>query len=227
MPTSQDVVFATGEGDKWFERNRAKLDSFDPASDLPLKLVELFNLRPCATMEVGASNGCRLWAIHERYGSRVVAVEPSVSAIAAGRSRYPKIEFVNALASAIPLNVLFDLVIVNAVFHWIGRANLLTSIAEIDRLVMDGGFLVIGDFAPSQATRVPYHHRLQGDVYTYKQNYAELFLASRLYHSVAFVLSDHGKNCAFVADTKDHDRWGVWLLRKTFEGNYVDAPNVA
>jgi len=226
MHASQDMVFATGEGDKWFGRNRAKLDSFDPASDLPLKLVELFSLRPRATMEVGAANGFRLWAIHERYGSRVVAVERSESAIADGRSRFPKIQFVNALANAIPLSVSFDLVILNAVFHWIGRANLLRSIAEIDRLLIDGGFLIIGDFAPSRATRVPYHHRLQQDVYTYKQNYADLFLASALYQSVAFLLSDHANKGALVADTSDHDRWGVWLLRKTLEGNYVDARHV-
>jgi SAM-dependent methyltransferase len=226
MRASQDVVFATGEGDKWFERNKAALDSFDPASDLPLKLVELFDIRPHATMEVGAANGRRLWAIHERYDCRVVAVEPSESAIASGRSRFPKIQFVNALANAIPLNDSFDLVILNAVFHWIGRANLLRSVAEVDRLLADGGFLIIGDFAPSRPTRVPYHHRLQQDVYTYKQNYADVFLASSLYHSVAFVLSDHAKKGALIPDTRDYDRWGVWLLRKTLEGNYVDARDV-
>jgi len=227
MRVSQDAVFASGEGDNWFERNRAKLDVFDPALDLPLKLVELFNLRPQAAMEVGAANGFRLSAIHERYGSSVVAVEPSEGAIADGQSRFPNIQFVNAVANAIPLNASFDLVILNAVFHWIARASLLRSIAEIDRLLIDGGFLIIGDFAPSQATRVPYHHRLQGDVYTYKQNYAEIFVASRLYRSVAFVSSDHAKNGVLVADTKDHDRWGAWLLCKTLEGNYADARDVS
>ena len=172
MQSSQDQIFVAFEGDKWFERNRDALERFDPESDFPLRLVELYHLRPYSVLEVGAANGYRLAAISERYGARVVAVEPSVEAIVDGETRFPDVEFVRGGASAIPLQELFDLIIVNFVFHWIDRTNLLRSVAEIDRLLVGGGFLIIGDFYPSNLTKVRYHHLSEEEVYTYKQNYA-------------------------------------------------------
>ena len=222
MQLSQDEVFATFEGDNWFERNKAGLERFDPEADFPVKLMELYRLRPRSVLEVGAANGFRLAAISERYGARVVAVEPSVEAIHDGETRFPNVEFVRGGASAIPLQELFDLIIVNFVLHWIDRANLLRSIAEVDRLLVDGGFLVIGDFYPSNLTRVPYHHLPGEKVYTYKQNYAATFLASGLYHPVCLVTGDHSSK-ALIGEVAEDDRIGVWLLRKMLQGHYVES----
>jgi SAM-dependent methyltransferase len=94
MPSSQDQIFAAFEGDRWFRRNKDALERFDPEADLPLKLMELYHLRPSSVLEIGAANGFRLAAISERYGARVVAVEPSVEAIVDGKARFPCVEFV-------------------------------------------------------------------------------------------------------------------------------------
>jgi len=82
----QDQIFATFEGDRCFERNKDALERFDPEADFPLKLMQLYRLRPRNVLEVGAANGYRLAAISERYDARVVAIEPSVGAILDGKT---------------------------------------------------------------------------------------------------------------------------------------------
>jgi SAM-dependent methyltransferase len=224
MPYNQDETFAAFEGDRWFQRNRAALEAFNTETDLPVRLIELYQLQPRAVLEVGAANGARLAAIAERRGARVVAVELSVEAIRNGKSRFPRVEFVRGTASAIPVQELFDLVIVNFVFHWIDRSNLLRSVAEVDRLVVDGGFLIIGDFLPTNLTKVRYHHRPNNEIYTYKQNYAATFMACGIYRPVSLVTADHSSH-ALTADTTEEERVGAWLLRKSMQGRYVERPS--
>ncbi len=219
----QDEIFAAFEGDKWFERNKAALEQFDPKADFPLALMEMYRLRPRAVLELGAANGVRLAAIQKHYGSRVVALEPSAEAILNGEAKFPSVEFVRGTADAIPLRQLFELVIVNFAFHWIDRAKLLGSVAEIDRVLTDGGFLIIGDFYPTNLTKVRYHHLPDQNVYTYKQNYAATFLASGLYHQVCLVTGDHSSK-TLSGEVEENERFGVWLLRKTLGGHYVEGP---
>jgi SAM-dependent methyltransferase len=208
------------EGDRWFERNRAALSRFDAGADLPMKLIDLYGLRPESVLEIGAANGFRLAAIHTRTAARVVGVEPSAQAILEGKASYPFVSFVRALAYAVPLRQRFDLVIVHFVFHWIDRAKLMASIGETDRLVGDGGFLIVGDFHPANRWRVPYHHLAGDAVQTYKQNYAEPFLACGLYHPVGLLSADHETKKLDPAAGED-ERISAWLLRKEMRGHYV------
>ncbi len=154
MGRSQDDIFADFEGDRWFQRNRSLIAAFDSERDLPLKLLELYGLRPKSVLEVGAANGFRLAAISRMLDARVVALEPSSEARADGITRFPEVEFVAGHAAAIPLRESFDLVIVDFVFHWVDRRVLAKSAAEIDRVVADGGCLIVGDFFPSNRIRV-------------------------------------------------------------------------
>lgn len=221
MQPSQDQIFAAFEADRWFARNKEVLEACDPEKDPPLKLISLYQLKPQKVLEVGAVNGFRLAAISERYGARVVALELSAEAIADGKSRFARVEFVRGVAHAIPVKEAFDLVIVNFVFRWIDRANLLRAVTEIDRLLVDGGFLIIGDFYPSKLIKVPYHHLTEEEVYTYKQNYAATFLASGLYHPVCLLTGDHASK-ALVPEVDEDERIGVWLLRKKLNESYIE-----
>ena len=219
--TDQDRIFATSEGDRWFRRNVAALERFDPATDLPMRLLALYDLRPRRVVEVGASNGTRLAVIRARYGSEVVAVEPSAAAAEDGRSRHGGVKFVRATADALPFRVVFDVVIVNFVFHWIDRANLLRAMSEIDHVLVDGGFLIIGDFRPFGNQRVRYHHLPDEEVFTYKQDYAAVFTGSGLYQPVCSLTADHASGDLLPA-VDGHHRIGVALLRKRLTSYYAD-----
>jgi len=216
----QDNVFLDSEGDRWFARNRGALQAFDAGADLPLRLLSLYDLRPERVLEIGAANGFRLAEIQRRTGARAVAVEPSAQAINDGRNEFPSIQFIRGTAHSIPLEDVFDLVIVNFVFHWIDRSSLLRSVAETDRLVRDGGWLMIGDFYPANRMRVRYHHLEDKKIFTFKQNYAETFLASGLYHSVALLTADHGAK-RLEATVGESERIGVWLLQKSLTEHFV------
>ena len=219
---TQDKIFARSEGNCWFERNRSALQTFNPADDMPFKLMDLYELRPRCALEIGAANGVRLAAIQRRFGARVVAVELSQEAVEDGKSRFPLVTFVRGTASSVPVQEMFDLVIVNFVFHWIDRLNLLRTVAEVDRLLHDGGFLIIGDFYPSNRRQVPYHHLPAGAVQTYKQNYAEVFLSSGLYHPVCLMTAHHASKKP-DGEVSDGERIGTWLLRKELQRHYISS----
>jgi len=223
VQTSQDEIFLASEGDQWFVRNKAALAEFDPASDGPIRLMELYRLRPRRVLEVGASNGVRLAAVAERYQARVVAVEPSQEAVLDGQKRYPHVAFCQGVAHAIPLHEQFDLIIVNFVFHWIDRQHLLSSVAEIDRLLSDGGSLIIGDFFPTNLTKVHYHHLPKQHLFTFKQDYSAMFLVSGLYRCVATLSADHGGHGSLHAESSEETRIAHWLLRKDISNLYGES----
>ncbi len=209
----QRETFAATEADRWFSRNQAALADRAPESDLPLRLLELYNLAPPRVLEIGAANGWRLAEIaRQGRATRVVAVEPSTAAIADGSARFPAVEFHQGVVTATGLREQFDLVIVHYVLHWVDRGELLQAVAEVDRLVADGGYLLVGDFSPDALTRVRYHHRPDLSLFTWKQPYGALWLASGLYAEIAMLTNHHGAGLEPAVD--DHDRGAVWLLRK-------------
>ncbi|MGH9463438.1 MAG: class I SAM-dependent methyltransferase [Vicinamibacteria bacterium] len=218
---SQDDLFGTFEGNNWFQRNHRVLERLDSGADLPSRLIEMYALRPNNVLEVGAANGYRLATIGERYGASTVAVEPSSQAIDDGQVRFPRVRFVRGLAHQIPLAESFDMVIVNFVFHWIDRCNLLKAVAEIDRLLCAGGLLIIGDFFPSNLVRTRYEHIADADVYTYKQDYASIFQASGLYRVVSLITGDHSSK-ALDSEVGEQERIGAWLLKKVPGERYIE-----
>jgi SAM-dependent methyltransferase len=215
----QHDAFVRGEADAWFRRNRAALTV---ESDLVLQLLDRCGLDGTAeVLEVGAANGYRLAALHRRHGCGVTAVEPSPSALADGRAQFPEIRYLQGVAHHLPdlEDGRFDLILVHFVMHWVDRAMLLRSVAEIDRVLKDGGHLVVGDFWPETPQRVKYHHLPNADVWTYKQDYPQLWLASNLYEEVASLTFDHGTRA--VSDTVDPGHRGrVTLLRKSLQAGY-------
>jgi SAM-dependent methyltransferase len=220
MPHNQTEIFADFEGDRWFGRNREALDAFDAANDPPLRVIELYDLRPRSVLEIGAANGFRVAEIARRHNARAVAVDVSKDAVREGKKRFPNVEFMCGAAHAVPLEKSFDLVIVNFVLHWVDRTVLLRTVAEIDRLLIDGGHLIIGDFHPANFLQVPYHHLAGDPVRTYKQNYAAPFVASGLYHAVGLLGGGHSAKTP-SATAGESERTGVWLLKKNLTGHYM------
>ena len=219
---TQDLVFAAGEGDRWFARNRSALADPDRvARDPILRVLELIALTPKDAIEIGAANGYRLAALTRRSGCRTTAVEISEDAIRDGRERYPEIEFLSGLTSDLPVESgrQFDLVIVSFVLHWVDRSTLLRSVAEIDRVVRPLGHLVIADFLPRAPERVDYHHLPGAGVWTYKQDYAEIFLVTRLYERAA-LLTYEADNWAWAVDVDPAHRCAVSVLRKVGDEGY-------
>lgn len=215
MPVSQDAVFVESEGDAWFRRNAAALSNHRPETDLPMRLIDMYDLKPKRVLEIGASNGYRVSWIQHRYQCYAAAVDASKAAIEDGERWYEFVEYYHGTADNTGIgNKTFDLVIVNYVLHWVGRDKLLSAIAEIDRLTAPGGYVLLGDFFPNVPMDVPYHHK--HGLMTYKRDYAAMLRASGLYQSVALITNAHG--AGLVPDAPDSERGCTWLLRKLAGG---------
>lgn len=186
--SKQEALFIKGEGDEWFKRNKSYIDSsYCIKNDIPLFLIKHYNLEPKKVLEVGCANGYRLGELKKIYNCDCLGIEPSEEAIADGKRLYPDLKFKCGTADSLPIDSedTFDLVIINFVFHWVSRETLLRVVAEIDKTLANGGYLIIGDFLPDYPVKNHYHHLPEESVYTYKLDYAKIFLSTGFYTMVA------------------------------------------
>jgi len=213
----QDKIFLEFEGDNWYERNKEALKA---NADFPLLLMELYNIKPNRVLEVGASNGYRLAKIHEKHDCEVYAVEPSEKAVNEGKANYSFIRFQRATVETMVYDRnFFDLVIVHSVFHWIDREALLASIANIDRVLKWGGYLIIGDFQVPLPIKRVYHHIKDRAVFTYKIDYKKIFLSTGFYKEIATLSLNHDTKL-MIGETSIENYFSVSLLRK--EDMYIE-----
>ena len=218
---NQDNIFLNSEGDNWFKRNMSALTGVHD-QDFVVNLIQLYNIAPENVLEIGASNGWRLNEISKIYDCNCVAIEPSELAIKAGMEKYPHVEFHRAVANELPFgdDRKFDLVIINFVFHWISREQLFKSVSEIDRMLSDGGLLIIGDFMPDSPNKVNYHHIKDKQMWTYKQDYTKLFTCSNIYKLIGH-MTGHHETKKYDPFVDDKSRMAVTLLKKDY-GNYPE-----
>jgi SAM-dependent methyltransferase len=218
-------LFQQSEGDAWFERNRAALGA--AGEDWPVRLLS--GLAPDSgirnVLELGCSSGWRLDLLRRRLASqgiRCVGVDASRGAVEYGRRQYPGLELHQGVLAQVPLTEAFDAVIVHFVLHWVDRATLAASIAEIDRLVRDGGYLCVGDFLPDFQQRRAYHHLPGAGVFTYKQDYAAIFESLGTYRTLSRVTFQHDDAAAPLAPAASDDRKVCTLLVKSLRGFYPE-----
>jgi SAM-dependent methyltransferase len=211
MGGSQKDIWFKSEGDNWFERNK---DYLGKKQDIILLLINFYNLKPETVVEIGCSNGYRLAALHERYGSKVIGVEPSEKAIEDGKERWHFIKFVKGMCETFELDESADLVIVNFVFHWISRDKLTICVAKIDEVLKEGGILILGDFGTENFIKRRYHHLPNENLFTYKQQYQNMFTSTGLYKEIAKIRFNHDTG-EITADIDDSNIGTISLLRKS------------
>lgn len=220
---AQERIFVTGEADHFFERNRRALTE-DRSDDPALRLALQIRPAPQQVVEVGAANGYRVAALIDRVGCTGTAIEPSMTALQDGMDHFPNVHFVQGTARELPLDdACADLVIINFVLHWLDRAVLLRSVAEADRILCDGGHLIVGDFLPPSPTRVRYHHVPDEGIWTYKQDYTAIFTSSLLYTTDATIRFDHATGAPASDATQPFDIAQVALLHKSLAASYPET----
>ena len=201
------------EGDNWFLRNK---DYLGKNFDIPLFLLELYSIKPKKVLEIGAANGYRLAKIYKRYNSDVIGIEPSQKAIQDGKKNYPFIKFFRNTCEKFNLQEKnFDLIIANFVFHWIYRENLYACVQKIDELLETDGYLIIGDFGTEYFFKRKYHHLKDGNFYTWKMPYWELFTKSGRYLEIAKLRFNHDTHR--LSSDINVDNMGTTVLLKKQE----------
>jgi SAM-dependent methyltransferase len=223
MVMQQDSVFLKGEGDSWFNRNAQGLENKKDKFDWPLYFLDLIedksNIK--TVVELGCSNGWRLGKLQEKYPDlQLSGIDPSLEAVESGRKQFPGINLQQGLLSDIPFDGAFDVAIVFGVFCWVDRQSLAKSIAEVDRVVKDNGFLIIGDFSPGYQQKRPYQHLAGNNVFTYKQDYPQTFTSLGIYHELAKFSNDYVKCNLGLQTPEPGMRWSCSILQKSLTGFY-------
>lgn len=213
---TQKEVFIAGEGDEWFERNRASLSANNPAVEL-LKQIELL---PKKILEVGCSNGFQLNRFREEFGCECFGVDPSPKAISDGLARFPGLNLATGTAENLQYeDGSFDTVILGFCLYLCDRKDLFKIACEANRVLQDKGTLAITDFCPPFPFKNRYSH-CEG-IYAYKMDYSKMFLWNPAYSEVAkFVYSHSGYE---LRDNPD-ERIATIILRKSEQGAFVEGP---
>ena len=225
---AQDNLFFEGEGDAWFRRNRMALNSKDKykSNDYPSRAITWIcsDQKLGSVLELGCSNGARLAFLKGELGDGIkfVGVDASLEAIEEGKLNFPNLELHHGLLNHVPLEASFDCVIVNFVLHWVDRAMLARSVAEIDRLVKEGGFLILGDFAVDFPQRRRYHHRQDAEVYTYKQDYSAIFKAMGSYSTLQRLTYNYDNPSLATLPLDGSNRAFCEIMTKSSRGLYPD-----
>ena len=223
VSVAQDAIFLNQEADAWFERNAAGATTAAPPEDRVLQALKHVKLpNQGVLLDVGGAAG-RLAAGFQReypeWACRVI--EPSAKAIAAGQVAFPQIEFCQGSITqpeGLSSTSVVDLVIVAGVFCLVDRSLLSRALCNVDLALKDGGFLVIADFDSPSLRANAYKH--QAGVYTYKQDYAEIFRQLGTYH-IIYRLSENLADLSSSDLTDTYDRqWVTTVLKKDIQGRY-------
>jgi ubiquinone/menaquinone biosynthesis C-methylase UbiE len=182
----QAQVFLDSEGDRWFERNAAKLGKHDPVS----AAIEHLRIKPENVLEIGSSNGWRLAALRDKYGCSVMGLDPSHAASEDAKKR--KVSVQTATAAAMPLRShAYDLVIYGFCLYLTDPEDWFRIAMEGDRVLADGGYLIVHDFDLTNARPFARRYEHCPDVLSYHVDFAQLWLAHPWYHRIEYLVAGH------------------------------------
>jgi ubiquinone/menaquinone biosynthesis C-methylase UbiE len=214
---SNKEFFLNSEGDAWFIRNpsdgrnnfihRISVDLLGSTIGVSKSVQRV--------LEVGCSDGRFLELILSELGCKSgVGVDPSKKAIAFAKDKLiSNAEFIEGSADSIPSgNSEFDLAVAGFFFYVVDRDLYFRVVAELDRVIKPGGFLLIIDFdsAAPRATR----YREEKDIYSYRNRNAEIFLSNGHYTLVSKVTLSH-KSTDFPLDPLE--RVSIQILHKELQ----------
>lgn len=222
MKNEQENIFEQGEGDNWFKRNKDYIKKSQ--DDWIENAIRKLDLKENASIiECGCSSGHRLARLKKIFpNSRVVGFDISKEAICYGKKEYNEIElYQHKISEEFDMGQ-YDVVICSFVLHWVDRQDLSKVISNIDKLVADGGILLIGDFLPDYNHRNKYKHLENEEVYTYKQNYGSIFESLGIYKEMAKLTFDHRNRKDKIASADNDNRVGLSILKKNIFDFYKE-----
>src|SRR5215475_3387322 len=138
----QSDLFLQGEGDAWHERNKDKARLPDPV----LNAIEACQLQPKTVLELGCGTGWRLIEIRDRYQTTHVSGYDA-SEKAMNERVLPNVFKDDAADCLKALTYIrkgfYDLVIFGFCLYLVDREDLMMIAAHTDRVLKDGGHIVI------------------------------------------------------------------------------------
>ncbi|WP_026751211.1 class I SAM-dependent methyltransferase [Sediminibacterium sp. C3] len=222
MESEQKNAFLKYEADKWFLRNSQAIKNYNSSKDEVINIIKEYNLEVNSVLELGSSAGYRLNAIKSLFPTKnLTGLEPSKLAIEYGQENYPSIHFVHGTADNLSClnDNSYDLVIVGFILYVIDRNLLLKVISEIDRVLKDGGVVILVDFFSEKPVKNSYEHIHDLQAFSFKQNYDEIFTSSKLYYLLDKSSFSHDNKIKDVSSDY-HNKYSISVLKKDLTASY-------
>jgi SAM-dependent methyltransferase len=214
----QRDVFSDSEGNNFFNRNKSEIAKPNPARDMTVERIShhLVRTGTCRVLEVGCASGANLNALNNVKPIEGFGIEPSSDAVRVGQQIFPNLNLKIGTADALPFDDGFmDVIWYGFCLYLVDRVFLHRVVAEADRVLKDGGLIVIHDFDPGAPSVRPYRHH--PGVNSYKMDYSAFFLCDPAY-SLVEKLSFTQFDAHWSEDVQQ--RLGLWLCRKNVKLGY-------
>jgi SAM-dependent methyltransferase len=202
----QNSIFLSSEGDAWYKRNQTHLTQINIAEEPDVSHI-LSSLLPFKDqidniLEIGCSSGLKLKKLCDVLDAKGVGIEPSEKAVMDGNAmKHDAVTLVQGAGDSLPFaDASFDLVNFAFCLYLFDRNTLLKSLAEADRVLKPGGYMVITDFDPGTQRKRAYSH-FPG-LFSYKQNYGSLYTSAGLYYLIGKKSFSH-RSPVFDADADE------------------------
>lgn len=209
MKTDQRDIFLSSEGNRWFERNKQVYSENN--EDKVFDFIKAQELTPKCALEIGCASGLRLHSLYNEFGSDGYGVDPSSFAIETGKKDYPHLNLSVATADSIDFEKdSFDLVILGFCLYLCDREDLFTIAAKVDKVLKNGGYIIIQDFLPPYPYKNKYSH-CEG-LYSYKFDHSKMFTWNPFYSMLATDVITHASR---ELRTEVDERVGISLLYKS------------
>ncbi|OUL58581.1 class I SAM-dependent methyltransferase [Pseudoalteromonas ulvae] len=212
----QKDIFLGSEGDAWYARNKAHYQNLPEGADALLDFVLQQQLSPKKVLEIGCANGRRLELFHKTFDADCYGVDVSTSAIKEGESQSPALNLTVGSADKLDYpDESFDMIIFGFCLYLCDRNDLFQIAAQADRVLKDGGYIIIQDFHPATPYKNEYSHK--AGIFSYKMNNSNLFLWNPAYSQFALEISTHGDKSMRVIED---ERVSISLLYKDLANAY-------
>ena len=183
----QRDTFLNSEGDAYYERNSDH--SGAPSRPLVSSLRAL-EIKPKRILEIGCSDGRVLEILKAAFSSECHGIDPSREAVEVGRKRASGVHLAVGTADRLDFeDNFFDLVIFGFCLYLCDPQDHFRIAAEANRVLQNGGFLVILDFHGSPPHRNEYRYR--PGVFSFKMDYSGMFLWHPSYRLLSRAYSEH------------------------------------
>jgi SAM-dependent methyltransferase len=219
---TQKQAFVEYEADGWFDRNIQYIKTYEPGSDRILALLKEYKFEKGNLLEVGCSAGHRLNGVRTAIpGCAAYGIEPSRKAVEFGREHFPGVSIEAGTADDLSAfgTGSMDIVVVGFVFYVIDRAIVFKVISEVDRVLKNGGLLIIADFFSESPLKNEYSYIKDFKAYSFKQNYEEIFTASRMYYLLDKSTLNHLTRLPDASDDY-YNKYSITLLKKDILASY-------
>ena len=174
------------ESNRYFERNKNAITDKNEASKNAYiaksfieKYIASFPNTISKVLEIGCNYGYNLNFISQELNIECHGIEPSDKAVEYGNQRWSennsKVHLTQGISNKLPYHDdEFDVVLIGFSLYVTPREMIADSILEINRVLRQGGFIILTDFdTPIMCRRVNEHN---AEMPVFKENYANRFL---------------------------------------------------